>query len=160
MERACLSLPSKHLQRRDVVARALLRLALSHRERAELRPFFELHPSELSFLRAIVRVHTRFHVYRTHQKSACGDFVVIDMSSPRIDHRRVFAVELKSGGALSESPSVQLARIDRALRELRRRGVIGQEVEPRILRGSEECVLRAIAAREAQAPRMASIGST
>lgn len=160
MERACLSLPSKHLRRRDVVARALLRLELSPRERAELRPFFELHPSELSFLRAIVRVHTRFHVYRTHQKSACGDFVVIDMSSPRIDRRRVFAVELKSGGALSESPSVQLARIDRALRELRRRGVIGDEVEPRILRGSEECVLRAIATREAQAPRMASIGST
>lgn len=160
MERACLPLPSKYLQRRDVVARALLRLELSPRERAELRPFLELHPNELSFLRAVVRVHTRFHVYRTHQKSACGDFVVVDMSSPRIDHRRVFAVELKSGGALSDSPSVQLARVERALRELRRRGVIGDEVEPRILRGNEEGVLRAIASREAQAPRMASIGST
>jgi len=127
-----------------VVALVLARLALSARERAELRAAFALHPRELSFVRCLVRDHPRFHAFRTHQRSACGDFVLVDMSSHEVDRRRVFAVELKAGGALSESPSVQLARLDHAMHELWSEGVIGRGAVPRILRGGAAQVRREI----------------
>ncbi len=138
MARLCLHLPSKVLARKDAVACALGALALPERRRGRLDPFFALHPSELVFARQLLRVHTRFWLFRTHQQAACGDFVVVDMSSPRADRRSVYALELKTGSGVSTAGGLQLAGVARAVEELTVEGVVGDRANLVVLRGNAE----------------------
>ena len=82
-----------------------------------LREVFALSGPELAFARALL-TRTRMWLYRTNQRHACGDFVVIDMSAPR--DRTAYALELKSDEPVRlGAGGLQLAGLDAAIAELR-----------------------------------------
>ena len=149
MARLCLHLPSSVLGRRDVVACALGALSLPARRRENLDPFFALHPRELAFARDLLRVHTRFWLFRTHQQAACGDFVVVDMSSPDVARRTVYALELKASSVVSTRGGLQLARVEHAIGELTEEGVVGERAPVVVLRGGGEQIAALLVKRGA-----------
>jgi hypothetical protein len=87
-----------------------------------LREMFALGAPETAFARELLVRRTNLWLYRSNQRHFCGDFVAVDMSSPR--DRRTFALELKAGEPVRVGAGgVQLAGIAGALAELG--GVIG-----------------------------------
>ncbi len=52
---------------------------------------------EVRFVRELLRRHTNLWVFRTSQHESAGDFLVVDVSEPRISERRVVVMELKRG---------------------------------------------------------------
>lgn len=64
---------------------------------AEAVHAFAFKADEGEFARAVLERHTRLWVYRANQRASCGDFVVVDMSSPWPARRRTYVVELKLG---------------------------------------------------------------
>jgi hypothetical protein len=82
-----------------------------------LREMFELSGPELEFARLLLERRRNFWLYRTNQRHACGDFLVVDMSAPR--DRRAYALELKSGEPVRVGVGGrQFLGLDTALAEL------------------------------------------
>lgn len=82
---------------------------------------FAFKADEAEFARALLERHPRLWVYRGNQRASCGDFVVVDMSSPRPALRTAYVVELKLGARprVGGGPvGVQLARAGEALAAL------------------------------------------
>lgn len=96
---------------------------------------FMLSAPERRFVVSLFRRHRQLWVYRTHQTAACGDFVIIDMSAPKPEHRRAAVVELKSRGALKTGVvGQQLRRYREVITEIAARdGVIATSLEPRLI---------------------------
>jgi hypothetical protein len=84
-----LRLPRSLLARRDAIAR----LAENEIERS----LFAFKCDELAFARALLERRPNYWLYRTSQRAFAGDFVAVDVSSPRREGRRVLALELKRG---------------------------------------------------------------
>jgi hypothetical protein len=79
---------------------------------------FELSGPEQRFTLALMRRRTNLWIFRCHQRRFCGDFIVVDMSDPRPERRRVYCVELKQNAALvldARGDSVQLVNHARAV---------------------------------------------
>jgi hypothetical protein len=116
---------------------------------ARLRASFEMHDDEEAFARALLAHRKNLWVFRANQRASCGDFVLVDMSSPRPCSRRVWVVELKRGQALLEGgggAGFQLVRHRAALDELARRyGVVPLGITCRLLVGDATAVLAALA---------------
>ena len=55
---------------------------------------------ELRFARAVLSGATQLWLLRVDQRGAGGDFLMVDMSSPRPERRRVLVLELKLGARL------------------------------------------------------------
>ncbi len=127
--------------RRDRFKSRVRRLA--HRHRADPRALwgrFAFRCDERDFAETLLSRHTHYWLYRTDQAGACGDFVAIDMSSPKPSRRSIVALELKLGGTLRTSGGVQLRNIDSAVSRLHALGVAGTSV--RTLCGCRHRVLR------------------
>lgn len=83
-----------------------------------LQQRFELRRPEQRFALALLRRRTNLWLFRCDQRRFCGDFVVVDMSSPWPDRRRVHVVELKQNEKLvvdERGDSVQLINHPRAV---------------------------------------------
>ena len=96
-----LKLPRGAMVRRDVV----LQLALASLSPRGVDLELALHAfafknDEYDFARALLERHPQLWVYRTHQQSRFGDFLVVDMSSPSPERRAAWAVELKQNSPL------------------------------------------------------------
>jgi len=131
-----LRLPTPDACRPSWLAARVQRVARSHRTAP--RPLiarFALKCDEGRFARRLLERAPQHWVFRTQQGRGCGDFVVVDMSSPDPARRRAWALDLKLGGLVRERVGIQLGRIDRATRELRAQEVIGYRVEPKCLYG-------------------------
>ncbi len=92
-------------------------LACSSSDGWRLREMFALGEPEVAFARALLSRRRNLWLYRTNQRHFCGDFVAVDMSSPR--DRRTSALELKSGEPLRlDAGGVQMAGLASALAEV------------------------------------------
>jgi hypothetical protein len=130
-----LRLPRAALSRRDAVAR------LSSTWQA--RSLFAFKCDELEFARALLERRTNLWLYRTSQRAFAGDFIVVDVSSPKAAARLISIVELKRGGSVrvGTPSSVQLRNAPAALRELAGKGVVSDEAPVRAITGDASRVL-------------------
>jgi hypothetical protein len=62
-----------------------------------LRRAFACSGPEVRFARALLERHTNLWLLRTDQRAFSGDFVLIDLSSPRPEARATLVLELKCG---------------------------------------------------------------
>ncbi len=100
---------------------------------------------EREFARELLRRKPNLWLYRCNQRAACGDFLIVDMSPPRSDRRRVLVLELKQGEPLRlDAGGLQLAGHLAAIEELRRAGVVDGTLPPRLARGGSEAILAAL----------------
>ncbi|MEZ4238322.1 MAG: hypothetical protein R3F59_19655 [Myxococcota bacterium] len=94
---------------------------------------------------------------RTDQQARCGDFVAVDMSAPRREHRRTWAIEVKLGAPLrvgGGGASNQLTGVHRAVDALAALGVA--RAEPVLLTGDGRAIARVLGGTrgvERSAPR-------
>lgn len=67
-----------------------------HRKKIHsLLPRFAFCCDEKLFVMNLLRNKTNYWVFRSNQQERCGDFTVIDMSSPNPKHRKVWVIDLK-----------------------------------------------------------------
>ena len=105
-------LAPRSLRRRDGVPVTILRQSEAGFARRVLG-VFALSEDELRFAREVLAERPCYWVFRSNQRAFCGDFVLVDMSSPRPERRRVFVVDLKRGATVREGgggAGVQLTR--------------------------------------------------
>lgn len=86
---------------------------------------FAMSGPEQAFVRTVLARRTNLWLYRCNQRAACGDFLVVDVSTPAPTDRTAIALELKAGAPLALGGArVQLANVDAALDELIAAGVL------------------------------------
>lgn len=141
----CIRLTRDVLTRQDAFRAALRRVADAARaDPAVTHHAYAFKADEARFARVLLARRTECWLYRANQRAFCGDFVVVDMSSPRAVGRPVWVVELKLAAPLREgggAVGVQLARVPEALAAL---GVAG---EGTVLTGDARAVLDHFSAR-------------
>lgn len=122
---------------RDAALRALVSRTSEHAS------CFVLRCDEGLFARRLLRASTHLWLFRANQRLFCGDFVVVDMSSPVVDRRRAFAIELKLGGRLRlGGDGHQQRNVARAIAEIAaRRGIVRRDCEPVRLIGDRRAIL-------------------
>lgn len=79
---------------------------------------FAFKSDEYAFARDLVHGKPNFWVFRCNQKAFCGDFLVIDMSPPKVADRPVWFLDLKEGCPLHDGAGpagAQMIHADRAL---------------------------------------------
>jgi len=83
---------------------------------------FAFKNDERRFALDLLRRRPQFWVFRSNQRAFCGDFVLVDMSCPRLDKRSALVVDLKRGAHLRAGRGVgaQLSRAARAVDEVAR----------------------------------------
>ncbi|HEY5937635.1 MAG TPA: hypothetical protein VIU61_23470 [Kofleriaceae bacterium] len=107
-----------------------------------LRERFAMRSHEQAFVKTVLARRTNVWLFRSNQRRSCGDFVAIDMSSPRPAERRARVMELKAGEPLVRGGArFQCARYRDALDELVVRGVIDPASPVELLYGDEAAVL-------------------
>ncbi len=113
------------------VTRALVAEAGCRRRAAVWRTAYRFQNDERAFARRLLRLKPNLWLFRCNQRRFCGDFVVVDMSSPEPERRRVWVVELKRGAPLrvgGGGAGVQFQNASRAVAEVARRtGVVAPD---------------------------------
>lgn len=141
----CVRLTRDSLARQDAFRATLRRVADAARaDPAVTHHAFALKADEARFARGLLSRRTECWLYRANQRAFCGDFVVVDMSSPRAVARRAWVVELKLAAPLRQdggAVGVQLVHAPEALAAV---GVAGACT---ILTGGARAVLDHLAAR-------------
>lgn len=104
---------------------------------------FDLASHERVFVKTILERRTNLWVFRAHQRHACGDFIIVDMSSPRAVTRQSYVLELKSGEPLVIGGArLQCARYREALAEIAAHtGIIEALTPNEVLYGDAAVVL-------------------
>jgi len=101
---------------------------------------------EAVFARELLTRATQMWLFRTNQRRFCGDFVVVDMSSPDPDARRAWVIDLKRGARLKlggGGAGVQLVNASGALAEIARcTGVLSGTSSAEKVVGDKRLVLR------------------
>lgn len=122
-----LRLTRRALDRRDVFGATILRATNpSASEAAFAVHSFAFKNDEHGFARALLARRTEVWLYRANQRAFCGDFLIVDMSSPSRSRRRAFVLELKHGMPLRRGAGgVQLRNAARAVRS-----VVGAHLAP------------------------------
>jgi hypothetical protein len=115
-------IPRRALARRDAFFATLLAAVRPPPSAAALAVgAYAFKNDEEGFARALLARHARLWLYRSNQRAFCGDFLVVDMSSPRPEGRRALVLELKRGAPLRHGgggAGVQLRNAERAVRGL------------------------------------------
>jgi hypothetical protein len=108
-----------------------------------LRRAFACAGAERRFAWRLLERRTNLWLFRTHQRAACGDFVIVDVSPPRVEARAALVLELKRGEPVREvGPTrLQVRNARAALLELARLGVIGAEAEATTLLGDADALM-------------------
>jgi len=143
-------LSSRRLANARTIARFLRAANTSRRIDSKLLAAFRFRNDERSFARRLVRRKPNLWLFRSNQRCFCGDFVVVDMSSPSPERRRVFVVDLKwgadlklgGGGASNQFTNAALA-VDQIAR---RTGVVEPGAEFTLVSGDKLAVLEYLCA--------------
>lgn len=120
--------------------------ALSH-----LSEVFDFKNDEREFARELLRRKRNLWLFRTNQRQFCGDFIVVDMSSPDAARRCVFVLDLKQAAELRRGgggAGVQFQRAGQAVAEVAARiEIIPPEAAFELLSGSQAALLRFFCAK-------------
>jgi hypothetical protein len=142
-------LPASVLFRgRSLLTHVMRELGVSHAMAWHFVENFAYNNDEARFAKELVRRRGNFWVYRTHQARFCGDFVLVDMSSPRPAGRVAYVLDLKLGGRLKVGgggAGVQFRNAALAVGEIAERGVVGGSAPYELLSGNRDEVLAALA---------------
>ena len=97
-----------------------------------LNAMFDFKSDERAFARALLEQKPHLWVFRCNQQRFCGDFILIDMSCPDIEGRRVLALEMKERGRLKvgSGAGFQLRNAARAVAAISRETGIVVEGAP------------------------------
>lgn len=134
------------LERRDAVA-SLITSAIkpSPAHAALVFQSFAFKNDELHFARELLRRKSQLWLFRSNQRAFCGDFTVIDVSSPWPERRRAFVIDLKLGAPVrlgGGGAGVQLRNAERAVREIARTtGALGPDPTFDLLTGDSSKIL-------------------
>ncbi len=115
---------------------------------------FQFRCDERQFAEELLTRHTQLWLFRADQTLGCGDFVVVDMSSPKPRHRPVTAIELKLNSKLREGGH-QLRHAARAVEALVHMGVV-EGTDVRRLTGERKRLLAVLRARRAASALLSS----
>ena len=122
------------------------RLDVSRTSLVQLASRFEFKNDEKRFVRELFARKPNLWVFRCDQQQACGDFVLVDMSSPVPALRKVLVVDLKQGGALKlggGGAGVQFQNAGQAVATIaQERGIILEQAAFERVSGSLEEILR------------------
>jgi hypothetical protein len=136
-----LQLRAPVLARRNAIASLLSRQVFPHDHRAALRGALEFKDAELDFARALCR-RSNLWIWRVDQRAYGGDFLVVDVSSPRIDHRPVLALDLKRGRkVVVDRPGVQMKDAAKSIAFIARAGVVAPETPALYVTGDAWLIL-------------------
>lgn len=141
-----LKLNRHRIKRNDSLMRYLIRQPqLSNKEAKEWFVCFEFKNDERIFAKTFLRQKSNFWLFRTHQQFACGDFIIVDMSSTDRSYRPVYIIDLKQGSCLIEGgggAGIQFQRTNEAMFQLADRyHVINATNTPIKLVGDKERLL-------------------
>lgn len=82
---------------------------------------FRFRNDEKRFVRTVLERKRNLWIFRSNQQHFCGDFVIVDMSSPCPERRPVFVLDLKSGAVLKQGgggAGVQFSRAPHAIQDI------------------------------------------
>lgn len=97
---------------------------------------------ERDFVRRVLEHKTNVHLWRCHQGSACGDFLLIDMAAGPVDRRSAVVVELKAGAELRLGGNDhQLRNAEDAVAELIAAGALAATAGLTRVSGDKDVVL-------------------
>lgn len=119
---------------------------------------FAFKSDERHFARELLRRKSNLWVFRSNQRLACGDFVIVDVSSPVPAKRRAFVIDLKQGAPVrlgGGGAGVQLRNADRVIRALEDEGVLGAEAIYELVTGDAQGLLDFFGASAAHAAKPA-----
>jgi hypothetical protein len=144
------------LARRDIIEAMARRLHKARRvDPGDVVHAFGFKCDELGFARALLAVHPRYRVFRTHQQRRCGDFAVVDMSVVAPARRVLRVVELKRAEPvrIDRGAGLQLTQTE-ALREAlaREAGVIAADVRVERVSGDARAVLAWLGSTRSRCP--------
>jgi len=140
-----LKLTRRALDRRDEFFASILRAVRpASADTAFAVHAFAFKNDEQGFARALLARRTEIWLFRANQRAFCGDFLLVDMSSPATSRRYAFVLELKLGAPLRVGGGgVQLRNAGRAVRDLSRmQGRLGDEPRFEVLTGDGAAILR------------------
>ncbi|MCK6592621.1 MAG: hypothetical protein L6Q76_34125, partial [Polyangiaceae bacterium] len=125
----CIALRPSAVERRDGITVLVMRTFRPATADEGLAVYaFELKNDERAFARELLGRKSNYWLFRSNQRRACGDFVVVDVSSPHPARRRAFVIDLKQGAPVrvgGGGAGVQLRNAESAVSELRSAGVLG-----------------------------------
>ncbi|HBP22783.1 MAG TPA: hypothetical protein DEA08_34010 [Planctomycetes bacterium] len=140
-----LPLPARHLPRARKVAFFLRAHFGERRLSSELVAAFRFVNDERAFARALVERKSNLWLFRCNQRAFCGDFVVVDMSSPDPRRRPVWVIDLKRGAPLrlgGGGAGVAFRNAGRAVRAVASGfQILGRRAEPELVTGDRELIL-------------------
>ena len=103
---------------------------------------FEMRSHERAFVKTVLSRRSHLWLFRTNQRRSCGDFIAIDMSSPRRAARCAYVMELKMGRRLVVGGGrLQCAQYAAAVDELAARGILEERPHVELLYGDGAVVL-------------------
>ena len=118
---------------------------LKRGDSARLKASFRFKNDELRFARQLVRRKSNYWVFRSNQQKFCGDFIVVDMSSPDTERRRVYVLDLKQGAALKIGGGGAGAQFKNAAQAVAsvwlHTGAVAKEAEFVMLSGDRQALL-------------------
>ena len=159
-----LHVPSARLTGLRPVAWHVLASCRRRRESARLHASFRFKNDEDRFARRLARRKSNLWVFRSNQQRFCGDFVVVDMSSPNPKRRRVFVIDLKAGAPLKlggGGAGIQFLNAELAVQDIAQRARIIPKGADFVLASGDRTelfnYLCAVLRRRARARRRSSI---
>jgi len=144
-----------HLPSRSLPTTRSVAFFLRHQVRGRVSPrlvsAFRFKNDERPFALKLLARKPNLWLFRANQLASCGDFFVVDMSSPDPAIRALWVLDLKQGSRLhwgGGGAGDQLQNVGAALSDLSRRfGVVPQDAEPRLLVGDGGLLLRELTRR-------------
>ncbi|MDI3283863.1 hypothetical protein [Polyangium sp. 15x6] len=127
-----IKLTRRAVARRDIFCELVQKITKpSQAEAAFAFHAFAFKADEHAFARELLSRRTELWLFRANQRAFCGDFLAVDMSSPRRAERRAYVIELKRGMPMrigGGAVGLQLQNATVAVRALaRERGLLGDE---------------------------------
>jgi hypothetical protein len=141
-----LRLPHTHLFRPNPVPRLVRFASFNNETTHRLVRSFEFCNDEERFARELLRNKSQLWLYRCNQRKFCGDFVVINMSDPRPEHRQAWVLDLKFGADLcigGGGAGIQLRNGHQALLEIAQNpSVLSDQILPTYVTGDRRMILQ------------------
>ena len=110
---------------------------------------FEFKNDEKRFVKELLTRKANFWIFRCDQKRFCGDFVVVDMSSPDPARRRICVLDLKQHAALrvgGGGAGVQFRNAPLAVEAIARAGTVAAGIRFELLSGDRRAILQHLGA--------------
>ena len=141
-----LKIPTKWLRYSQSLAYLLASsFSLSRRTVHRLVEEFAFCNDEEKFAKTLLQRKKNLWVFRTSQKNFCGDFVIVDMSSPDPSYRQVFILDLKFGARLKiggGGAGIQFSRSPLAIEDIAKHtGIIPTNAKYELLSGDRREIL-------------------